>query len=336
MSTINPTSFRTGRLCRICTRQRHAQALCRLVPHLDRLANPVMDRRTLLVPTLGALFGAPRHDFWRIAIGRPAPLGALDCATAGHRIYAFKWHNRAFMSRKRHKQKWYDDGMSTTDSASFRSGLDSGRSRQKTHTRRLLLETTARLLAAGGSPTVTEVADAAGVSRRTAYRYFESSKRLHADAALEKLRPAMESAIDASASGKAKGGIEARVDALVESMQRLALENELLLRTMIHETVLTPAAGNTQRRGSRRLEWIESAVEPLRQRLAPTDYKRVVSALALCTGIEALLVLRDICCLTPGEATRVSQWMCRAIVRQSLSGRTASRVKKRARVRKSS
>jgi AcrR family transcriptional regulator len=226
--------------------------------------------------------------------------------------------------------------MSTSDSTSFRAGLKSGRARQKTHTRRLLLETTARLLASGGSPTVTEVADAAGVSRRTAYRYFESAKRLHADAALEKLRPAMESAIDSSTSSTSIGGIDARIDALVESMQRLALENESLLRTMIHETVLTPAPGAAPRRGSRRLEWIESAIAPLQRRLAPADYKRVVNALALCTGIEALLVLRDICCLTPADATRVSQWMCRAIVRQSLNERAATRVNKRARSRKSS
>jgi AcrR family transcriptional regulator len=200
----------------------------------------------------------------------------------------------------------------------------------------LLLETTARLLAAGRAPTVTEVADAAGVSRRTAYRYFGSSKRLHADAALETLRPAMQSAIDASTSGTSNGGLDARVDALVESMQRLALENESLLRTMIHETVLTPAQGNAPRRGSRRLEWIESAIEPLRQRLAPADYKRVVSALALCTGIEALLVLRDICGLAPAEATRVSQWMSRALVRQSLNERAAGLARHRARSRKSS
>jgi hypothetical protein len=66
------------------------------------------------------------------------------------------------------------------------------------------------MLAAVGSPTVTVVVDAAEVSHRTAYRCFENAKRLHADAALEKLRPVMESAIDASTSVTANGGIDAR------------------------------------------------------------------------------------------------------------------------------
>ncbi|MDP9089842.1 MAG: hypothetical protein M3O26_14010 [Pseudomonadota bacterium] len=185
-------------------------------------------------------------------------------------------------------------------------------------TRRLLLESAADLLAAGKQPTVTDTADAAGVSRRTAYRYFPTATRLHADAALEKLRPFMETAIEASAQGASVDDVEARVDAMVKNMQRLALENEPLLRTMIHETVLATPTGAESRRGGRRLDWIDSAVTPLRQRLKTTDYRRLVCALALCTGIDALLVLRDICGLSSSEITRVSQWMCRAMVRESL------------------
>ena len=170
---------------------------------------------------------------------------------------------------------------------------------------------------------VTEAADVAGVSRRTAYRYFQTSARLLADAALEKLRPVMETAIDASAPGTSVDNVEARVDALVRNMQRLAIENEPLLRTIIHDTVLAPASAAQPRRGTRRLEWIESAVKPLRERLGKPEYQRLVSSLALCTGIEALLVLRDICGLSPGEITRVSQWMCRAMVKESLSSQPA-------------
>lgn len=199
--------------------------------------------------------------------------------------------------------------------------MSTGRARQKLRTRRLLLETAANLLAAGKRPTVTNAADAAGVSRRTAYRYFPTAAKLHADAALEKLRPVMEAAIDASPPGAAVEDLEARLDRLVNNMQRLAIENETLLRTMIHETVLTVPAAVEPRRGGRRLDWIESAVGPLRKRIGSTNYRRLVCALALCTGIEALLVLRDICGLSTDEIIRVSQWMCRAIVRESLRGR---------------
>ena len=71
---------------------------------------------------------------------------------------------------------------------------------------------------------------------------------------------------------------ELHIDALVKQMQRLALENESLLRTMIHETVLQPpekkAAG--PQRGARRLEWIRLALKPLEGRLGPGERKRLI------------------------------------------------------------
>jgi AcrR family transcriptional regulator len=197
--------------------------------------------------------------------------------------------------------------------------MNRGRLRQKMRTRGLLLETAANLLASGQRPTVSETADVAGVSRRTAYRYFPTAAKLHADAALEKLRPVMEAAISTSASGTSVQDVEARVDALVQNMQRLAIENENLLRTIIHETVLETQSGAVPRRGTRRLDWIESAIHPLRKRLGQARFKRLVCALALCTGIEALLVLRDICGLSPAEVTRVTQWLCRAMLAASLA-----------------
>lgn len=165
---------------------------------------------------------------------------------------------------------------------------------------------------------MTDAADVAGVSRRTAYRYFPTATRLHADAALEKLRPVMETAIAASAQGASIDHVEARVDAMVMNMQRLALENEALLRTMIHETILANPTGAESRRGGRRMDWIDAAVTPLRQRLKVVDYQRLVCALAVCTGIEALLVLRDICGLSSDEISRVTQWMCRTLIKESL------------------
>jgi len=98
------------------------------------------------------------------------------------------------------------------------AGLRKGRANQKLRTRRALLETAAAMIAKGQRPTVTEVADAAEVSRRTAYRYFPTQVKLMTEASLEGLRPSMEAALDAAPSGTTTGAIEARVDALVEQM----------------------------------------------------------------------------------------------------------------------
>ena len=48
----------------------------------------------------------------------------------------------------------------------------------KARTRRLMLATATRLMQAGAIPSVSEVAEAAQVSRATAYRYFPSQAAL--------------------------------------------------------------------------------------------------------------------------------------------------------------
>ena len=78
-------------------------------------------------------------------------------------------------------------------------------------------------MSAGERPTVTEVADAADVSRRTAYRYFPSQRKLLSDAALDGLRPIMERAIEVAAPGTGTDDAETRIDAMVKSMQQLAI-----------------------------------------------------------------------------------------------------------------
>jgi AcrR family transcriptional regulator len=207
--------------------------------------------------------------------------------------------------------------------------LRTGRARQKQRTHRLLLDAARTLIAAGSRPTVSDVADAAEVSRRTAYRYFPTQRKLMADAALDGLRPVMEAAIAATPPDSAADSLELRVDALVSQMQKLTIENESLLRTMIHETVLQQPFTEGSR-GGRRIEWIELAIKPMRAQLGSAAYARLVSALALCSGIEALLVLRDIRGLSAQQAIHLSRWMARALVRQSLTENNGRKRKPRA------
>jgi AcrR family transcriptional regulator len=193
-----------------------------------------------------------------------------------------------------------------------------GRTRQKQRTRRDLLATAVRLLAEGRQPSVSEVADAAGVSRRTAYRYFPAQQKMLVEAALEGFRPEMEAALAAAPQGLDEADAGKRVDALVRSMQKLAIDNEHRLRTMIRLTVMEKPPPGTRPRGGRRVDWIELAVAPLKPRLGKAAYARLVSALALITGIEALIVLRDIRGLGDAQAIQVSQWMARAVLHETM------------------
>jgi hypothetical protein len=128
----------------------------------------------------------------------------------------------------------------------------------------------------------------------------------------------MEAMLAAAPTGPEVQDLEVRVAALIDQVQSMAIRHEGLLRTMIHQTVLERGAVAQPSRGTRRVDWIEAAIHPLRARVSPPAYRRLVSALALFGGIEALLVLRDIRGLPETEAIAVSRWAALALLRQTI------------------
>ena len=145
------------------------------------------------------------------------------------------------------------------------------------------------------------------------------------EAALEGVRGIMAQAIEGSDGARtALEDVEARLDRAVKALQKSAVANEQLLRTMIRLTVTSPPAASAptdppvRKRGYRRIEWIALALAPVKKKLGPRRYERLVSALAMCMGIEALNVLRDLRGLRESEAEEVSRGAARALLRASL------------------
>jgi len=207
-------------------------------------------------------------------------------------------------------------------------GMAGGRDRsaQKRRTRRAILAAAVELMRRGETPTAGSVATVAEVSRRTVYHYFPTQERLLTEAALEGVRAEVEGALALADPGD----VWARLDTLVAEGLRSSLAREVELRTIIRLTVeqrlAEPQGGEPQQggsraaplRGGRRVEWIETALAPVRARLGETRFERLVSALTVIVGIDALLVLRDIRRLDHAEVEAVSHWMARTLVRASL------------------
>lgn len=206
-----------------------------------------------------------------------------------------------------------------------------GRAGQRKRTRDALLSAAATLMRAGKRPSVPDVAAAAGIARRTAYRYFPSSEQLNTEAALETLRPMMEHALEAVSGADP----ERRLERTVREMQRLAAQNEELLRAMIRLTIdRRREAGtpiNVPLRGSRRTDWLEAGLAPARARLSARAFERLVSAVSLCVGSEALIVLRDVRGLDEKRAADVSTWAAITLLRASLAEAGDKRTKRRTR-----
>jgi AcrR family transcriptional regulator len=199
------------------------------------------------------------------------------------------------------------------------------RSAQKRRTRRAILAAALEMMQRGETPSVRTVAEAAEVSRRTIYLYFPTQEQLVTETALEAVRVQVEQTLDLADSDD----VEERLDTLVGAALESSIVSEVPLRTLVRITVerrLEEARGgpplDAPLRGGRRIEWIEAALEPVREQLGPHRFERLVSALAMVIGLESLLVLRDIRGLDRADMEEVSRWATRALLRASLDEST--------------
>jgi AcrR family transcriptional regulator len=195
---------------------------------------------------------------------------------------------------------------------------EAGRVRQRRRTRAAIVNATAELLATGRTPSIAEIADAADVSRRTIYEYFPTVEQLLLDATLGRLsQHEVDAAIDSADAG---ADPEARVDAMIEALSATTSRTMPIGRTLLKLTVDAPEplSPGTPRRGYRRIAWIERALEPVRPRLEPHAFERLVSALAMVVGWEGLVVLADVRGLEEDEQLRTARWAARALVEAAL------------------
>jgi len=181
-----------------------------------------------------------------------------------------------------------------------------------------MIEAATRLVREGASPSVTEVADVAGVSRATAYRYFPTQESLLA----EVLLPDLEGALAAEALPE---GLESRLGAVLAVIWSSNITNEGAYRTILRRGLERPPGESVERepaagslRAGRRMRWLRNALEPARDKMDEASFERLVAAMCLCVGIEALVVLRDVCGLEAKEAEEVARWAALALLRAGL------------------
>lgn len=196
------------------------------------------------------------------------------------------------------------------------TGNASGRVAQRNRTRKAIVDAAMRLMAAGRTPSIADVVQEAQVSRRTIYMYFPTLEQLWLDATLGALST---QTIDPVVSASGSGDPATRVEELSRALSRLSASTMHLGRALVRLTVEEnkPRDG-VPRRGYRRIEWIERALEPVRGNLPRKEFERLVSALSVLMGWEALIVLKDVRGLEEKEAEDVLAFAVRAVVNAAL------------------
>lgn len=218
----------------------------------------------------------------------------------------------AFEMRRKYRIGMLVSRQARADRSQPRNSAESGpRARMK----RTLLDTAVTLMQGGSIPSVSDVAEAADVSRATAYRYFPSQAALIQAAVGEALGPILDWSSESTDAGERVSELVAfaypRIDAF-EAMHRATLLLSLDQWTRRAAGTL----GEEERifRGHRR-KLLVAAVEPLRRRLDRKAFDRLTQSLSLIFGTEAFVVLKDIWQLDGDQARQVALWAAHALVK---------------------
>jgi len=205
--------------------------------------------------------------------------------------------------------------------------LDSELTGVRARTHRLMLETATELMQAGETPSVSEVAEAAGVSRATAYRYFPSQADLVDAVVEEALGPILSWESD---SGNAADRV---ADLLAQSLPRIGefeatfrAALKLSLEQWAQEQAGTLGEESAFKRGHR-VELLQSAIAPLKKSLPRAQFRRLAQSLSLVYGVEALVVLKDLWGAEQREAQNVAQWAASVLVKAAMGEAAAAKRK---------
>jgi AcrR family transcriptional regulator len=198
------------------------------------------------------------------------------------------------------------------------ASLDEAGRGPKARTGRLMLDTAIRLMQGGATPSVSDVAEAAGVSRATAYRYFPSQAALVQAVVDAGLGPIL---TWTSTSTDAAGRVADLIDTGMPRIEAFEATFKAALKLSLEQWARGQAGtlgDEPQFKRGHRVELLRAAIEPLRGRLSEGAFDRLAQALSLAFGVEALIVLKDIWGLD-GENTRsVAKWAAAALVRAAI------------------
>jgi AcrR family transcriptional regulator len=190
-----------------------------------------------------------------------------------------------------------------------------GRAGQKGRTRAALVTAARDMVARGVTPTVGDAAEAASISRATAYRYFPNQRLL-----LMAAHP--ETAARSMLGENPPQDPAERLDRVVKAFTALIVKTERQQRTMLRLSLEAdaPPRNALPLRQGRAIAWIAEAFDPVREELTEQGVHALTLAIRSAIGIEALVWLTDIGGLTREQAVESMRWSAQALLQAALRG----------------
>jgi AcrR family transcriptional regulator len=187
-------------------------------------------------------------------------------------------------------------------------------------TRRLLLDAARELLRSGRPLTVQSVADQAGVSRATAYRYFSSNDSVAVQATMPLLDDPFADPAWPYSRPDPHADLPTRAAAVVRSMGEWAFDHAQELRTLLALSLEpdSEARGLSRRGKLRRARWIEALLADLPRTVEQDTRRRLAAALHPLFGADAIVWTVDVAGLDREAALDTLAWTASTLVRAVL------------------
>jgi AcrR family transcriptional regulator len=195
---------------------------------------------------------------------------------------------------------------------------------QKRRTRAAIVGAAKELLSEGVTPTVGDAAQRALVSRTTAYRYFPTQEALLLEVAVTTDVAEIEALV---AEPVDRDEVPDRLREVIRLLNRHVLDDEAQYRAAMRTYLDLWAAAKGRGeddpvvREGRRTRWIDSVLDRLEGSIPRRELDRLRAALALVTGSEAMIALRDVARLDADEAVDVADWAAATLIAAVLDRR---------------
>ena len=178
--------------------------------------------------------------------------------------------------------------------------LKKGRVKQKQETREKILSTTQELMNYGEKFTLEDVAEKAGISRATIYRYYSNIDILSAEAGID---------INAKSPKTIYENlqyleIKDKLLGVQEYYNNLALDNENAFRNFL--SIVLTSDSQQNKRGARRIKTLKMVLDGAN--LTNKETRNLQNLFTVLMGIEPLIVTKDVCGLNNDESKELLKW----------------------------
>jgi AcrR family transcriptional regulator len=202
---------------------------------------------------------------------------------------------------------------------------------QKQRTRQDLLRAAARLMKSGRVPKLVEVAEEAGISRATAYRYFSSDEALLTEAPVNSLVPTTEEVFAGDSSLDPEERLLKANSAMRGFVWGNAVVFRMILARLLEQAARKPEGASAEpARQNRRGAYIRAALEPVRDQFDDAVYEKLCAALSLVIGTESMVVFQDVLQMTDADACEVESWVICVLTQAALAESTQKENKEHA------